>query len=288
MKLTQAELAYFETFGYLCLPGCLSNEIEDITRRFEKMWDAHGGGHFGQAHDGKQRSALLPFIDIDEYLSSLIDHPRLDGIASSILGDDYNYTSSDGNFYVGDTGWHSDGYGLSKYTSIKMAMYLDPVGSESGCLRVIPGSHHVGDSFGDVLNKAVPSSKKANYEEIWGVTGRDIPSVHLNSKPGDLVVFNHSLKHASFGGGDKRRMFTINYQKRHDDKDIYDYEGIWSEHYNSVYIGRIRLKNGYVFRSNPSFIVKQAKQCIPLSMHFTDNKTFKRTWDPIYNNYYIQ
>lgn len=73
-----------------------------------------------------------------------------------------------------------------------------------------------------------------------------------------------------------------------DDKDIYDYGGIWSEHYNSVYIGRIRLKNGYVFRSNPSFIVKQAKQCIPLSMHFTDNKTFKRTWDPIYNNYYIQ
>ena len=222
MKLTQAELAYFETFGYLCLPGCLSNEIEEITRRFEKIWDAHGGGHFGQAHDGKQRSALLPFIDIDEYLSSLIDHPRLDGIASSILGDDYNYTSSDGNFYVGDTGWHSDGYGLSKYTSIKMAMYLDPVGSESGCLRVIPGNHHVGDSFGDVLNKAVPSSKKANYEEIWGVTGRDIPSVHLNSKPGDLVVFNHSLKHASFGGGDKRRMFTINYQKRHDDKDIDD------------------------------------------------------------------
>ena len=222
MKLTQAELAYFETFGYLCLPGCLSNEIEEITRRFEKIWDAHGGGHFGQEHDGKQRSALLPFIDIDEYLSSLIDHPRLDGIASSILGDDYNYTSSDGNFYVGDTGWHSDGYGLSKYTSIKMAMYLDPVGSESGCLRVIPGSHHVGDSFGDVLNKAVPSSKKANYEEIWGVTGRDIPSVHLNSKPGDLVVFNHSLKHASFGGGDKRRMFTINYQKRHDDKDIDD------------------------------------------------------------------
>lgn len=222
MKLTQAELAYFETFGYLCLPGCLSNEIEEITRRFEKIWDAHGGGHFGQEHDGKQRSALLPFIDIDEYLSSLIDHPRLDGIASSILGDDYNYTSSDGNFYVGDTGWHSDGYGLSKYTSIKMAMYLDPVGSESGCLRVIPGSHHVGDSFGDVLNNAVPSSKKANYEEIWGVTGRDIPSVHLNSKPGDLVVFNHSLKHASFGGGDKRRMFTINYQKRHDDKDIDD------------------------------------------------------------------
>ena len=73
-----------------------------------------------------------------------------------------------------------------------------------------------------------------------------------------------------------------------DDKNIYDYEGKWSEQYNSIYIGRIRLKNGYVFRSNPSFIVKQAKQCIPLSMHLIDKKTLKRIWDPIYNRYYIQ
>ena len=26
----------------------------------------------------------------------------------SLLGEDYNYASSDGNYYVGDTKWHSD------------------------------------------------------------------------------------------------------------------------------------------------------------------------------------
>lgn len=36
----------------------------------------------------------------------------------------------------------------------------------------------------------------------------------LESDPGDLVVFDHSLKHASFGGSQRRRMFTMNLHKR--------------------------------------------------------------------------
>ena len=43
-----------------------------------------------------------------------------------------------------------------------------------------------------------------------GVPGRDLPAVALASEPGDLLVFNHNLKHASFGGGRRRRMFTMN------------------------------------------------------------------------------
>ena len=220
MRLTQQQLGYFETFGFLKFPGLLANEVDEITRRFEMLWAAHGGGHHGREHDREQRSALLPFIDKDEYLSAMLDNPRIDGIAASILGDDYNYTASDGNFYVGNTGWHSDGYRRGRYTSIKMAMYLDKVGRDSGCLRVIPGSHHVGDVFGDALNNGAPGSKISNQEELWGITGIDVPAVALESEPGDLVVFNHSLKHASFGGGDRRRMFTLNFQERYHDEHI--------------------------------------------------------------------
>ena len=220
MRLTQQQLGFFETFGFLKFPGLLADEVDEITRRFEKVWADHGGGHHGREHDREQRSALLPFIDKDEYLSAMLDHPAIDGIAASILGDDYNYTASDGNFYVGNTGWHSDGYDRGRYTSIKMAMYLDKVGRDSGCLRVIPGSHHVGDVFGDALHKGAPRSKISNQEEMWGITGIDVPAVPLESEPGDLVVFNHSLKHASFGGGDRRRMFTLNFQERYRDEHI--------------------------------------------------------------------
>jgi ectoine hydroxylase-related dioxygenase (phytanoyl-CoA dioxygenase family) len=37
----------------------------------------------------------------------------------------------------------------------------------------------------------------------------------LEVTPGDVLVFNHNTKHAAFGGGDHRRMFTINLCQRY-------------------------------------------------------------------------
>ena len=71
----------------------------------------------------------------------------------SLIGEAFNFVGSDGNYYVGDTGWHSD---------------------------------------------------------RWGVAGDEVPALVLETEPGDVVVFIHNLKHASFGGGTRRRMFTIN------------------------------------------------------------------------------
>ena len=35
-------------------------------------------------------------------------------------------------------------------------------------------------------------------------------SIAVETNPGDIVIFNHDLYHASFGGGSRRRMFTMN------------------------------------------------------------------------------
>ena len=105
MELANQQKDFFQTFGFLKFPGLFSDDIERITNTFERIWSDHGGGHQGETHDYQRRSALLQFIDQDEYMSSLIDDPRLDGMASGILGDDYNYVLSDGNFYVGDAQW---------------------------------------------------------------------------------------------------------------------------------------------------------------------------------------
>ena len=48
-----------------------------------------------------------------------------------------------------------------------------------------------------------------------GIKPRDFPgSVALETRPGDLVLFNHDLYHSSWGGGARRRMFTLNCTKR--------------------------------------------------------------------------
>ena len=218
MSLTEPQLRFFDTFGFLKFPGLFADDIGRITESFEKIWADHGGGHQGQVHDHKRRSAFVPFIDQDAYLCGLLDDPRLNGIATTILGDDYNYTLSDGNFYVGETNWHSD-FRLPKQT-IKAAFYLDEVTRDSGCLRVIPGSHKTGDVFAMSLIDMMPSQRQQRIQETLGIHGSDVPGFALESRPGDLVCFDRRIKHASFGGGTRRRMFTMVLEPRYPDDEL--------------------------------------------------------------------
>ena len=214
MQLSDAQLNFFETFGYLGFPGLLADRVASITAAFEGVWDKRGGGHLGKPHEGKARSCIVPFIDQSAELSSLLDDPRIHGILVALLGEDFNYMSSDGNFYVGDTGWHSDGW-HEEMRHVKIAFYLDPLTRDTGCLRVIPGSHHPGDRYATLLQSRVGKSG-----ELLGFAGRDLPAQALETQPGDILVFNHNTKHAAFGGSQRRRMFTINACQRYPDEKL--------------------------------------------------------------------
>ena len=221
LQLTPQQIAFMDVFGYLVFPGLLADCIERITTEFEQVFTGHGGGHNGEPHNGTARSCILPFIDQSDYLSALIDDVRVDGIFASLLGDDYNYLGSDGNFYVGDTGWHSDTDWTGKMRGApprvfyKMALYLDPVTATSGALRVIPGSQRYGDHFAEDLQRTLRRS-----QDELGLTGDAVPAIALESKPGDVVVFNQNTKHSAWGGNNRRRMFTINATRQYDDADI--------------------------------------------------------------------
>ena len=218
LSLSEQQMSFFRTFGYLSFPGLMADRIDEIEREFEAVWAAHGGGHNGKPHAGKARSCIVPFIDQSEVLCSLLDDPRVLGIASSILGDDFNYTGSDGNFYVGETGWHSDGARKPEDPMhIKIAFYLDPLTRDTGALRVIPGSHLFGDGYADTLSEQI-----RNSQELWGLHGRDIQATVLETQPGDLVLFNHNTKHAAFSGGTRRRMFTMNLSQRYPENRLDD------------------------------------------------------------------
>ena len=221
-RLTPQQLAQFDTFGYLGFPGLLADRAQGIIDAYHAVWDAHGGGHNGKPHDGTARSVVVQFLDQSAYLSTLLDDPRIHDIAASLLGDDFNYMGSDGNFYVGDTKWHSDGYGgRGGLKHIKVAFYLDPLTRASGALRVIPGSHRVGEPFAENLERDIRKS-----EENWGIGGDQVPAIALETVAGDLLVFNHDIKHSAWGGSTHRRMFTMNCCQRYPAdkiKDLRDY-----------------------------------------------------------------
>lgn len=221
LQLTPQQIAFMETFGYLVFPGLLSDKIDRIIAEFESVFATHGGGHNGKPHDGTARSCIVPFIDQNDYLSSLVDDPRVDGIFSSLLGEDYNYLGSDGNFYVGDTNWHSDTDWSGKMRGkpprifYKMALYLDPVTGASGALRVVPGSQQYGDEFAEALQATLRMAP-----DKLGISGAQVPAIALESNPGDVVVFNQNTKHSAWGGSNRRRMFTINCTARYADNEL--------------------------------------------------------------------
>ena len=71
-------------------------------------------------------------------------------------------------------------------------------------------------------------SDNGDSEGSFGVGGTESPYFALDSEPGDIVMFRGGLYHASYGGGDHRRMFTLNFaaRPRHADevkfhKDLY-------------------------------------------------------------------
>jgi len=198
-NLTSQQRTHFDTFGYLVLRGAIRDEIDVVADEFEATF-----ADLGVAHDGARRSIVVPFVDQRPRLSALLEHDVIAGALTSILGPDFNYLGSDGNRYSGDTAWHSDGFhpvGLF----LKVAVYLDPVDRDSGALRVIPASHHQVD---------LPQREAYRSDELWGIPMVDVPCVSLDSEPGDVVVFNHNLMHASFGGSTSRRMFTLNCSAR--------------------------------------------------------------------------
>ena len=167
-------------------------------------------------HPETKRTYIVPFMGQSEYLSSLLDDNRIDGIFTSLLGEDYVYLGSDGNFYSGDTGWHSDGGWPRPIRYYKMAFYLDPLTAESGAVRFIPGSHRYGEGYADALQHDIKS-----LQEVYGIDGPTVPAAAIESQPGDVVVFNQGLKHSSWSGGSQRRMFTINCSYRYKEDQMH-------------------------------------------------------------------
>eukprot|EP01046_Picozoa_sp_COSAG06_P035811 COSAG06_NODE_3887_length_4803_cov_2.841199_5_plen_298_part_00 len=101
-------------------------------------------------------------------------------------------------------GWHSDRPGVSEtsYPRIKVVMYLTPTTASTGALRCLPGSHRA--SFHErllCLDQAhgVHTSDPRWQAATFGVQGEQLPGFAIESNPGDVIMFHHSIYHAVYG-----------------------------------------------------------------------------------------
>ena len=77
---------------------------------------------------------------------------------------------------------------------------------------MIPGTNFFNEDFARNLRKRIKEPEKIASE--FGVDDRELPSVALETDPGDIVVWDFRTIHASFYGGTRRRLFSINFRER--------------------------------------------------------------------------
>jgi hypothetical protein len=195
---------FFNIFGFVKISGFFSEEIDVISKEFDALMKSK----FGDLKSSNRNYLYPQFIDQNEYLTSLLTKEKIKTLVENLLGKDAIYSGSDGNIFAGSTPWHRD-Y-LMKNRSCKMLVYLEKIDKNSGALRVIPGSHFLGDKYseylGDGLSWPEPPYEGGFDEKAFFGKGHNptkygenimIPNYVAETKPGDVIIFNHNLIHCT-------------------------------------------------------------------------------------------
>ena len=139
--LTTEQQSYFETFGFIVRRALFSpDEMAIITREFD---DAMTEDRGGKPFTGEGQS-VGKTVEQRPKLTQLVLDKRILGPIEQLLRQEFIWSGSEAKLTVHpEHRWHADRPGEAEldYMRIKIMIYLDVVTKETGCMRVIPGSH---------------------------------------------------------------------------------------------------------------------------------------------------
>ena len=101
-KLNRDQINFFNTFGFILLKGLFLDKIENIINCFEEVFELHSRNQ-KRNPNYVERKCIPQFIDSHKNLANLIDDERIINIGKCILGNNFNYMGSDGNYYNSNT-----------------------------------------------------------------------------------------------------------------------------------------------------------------------------------------
>lgn len=244
--LTPAEIALFRTFGFLVRRQLLtSDEMAAITVAANALWDVDDTP---ESDIGDRRVAH--FVERVPVLSELVADDRIYGVAKTLLGPDFVWVGSEGNeTYYSELHWHPDRKYYRpeevhhmNFPQLKMMIYLEKVTEDTGCMRVLPGSHQL------PLHQQLGPQEDLRAEKPFGLEGREVPFAAMETEPGDVAMFDHRLWHGMFGGCHGRRYIAVKFaaqpRRREDVQTLKQYSAaMFNPHENFLYSSEPRLRS---------------------------------------------
>ncbi len=171
---------HFISRGYAVIPAAL--DPAQITAEVD--WAISEGCKTGFRLESESLTVTASYVpmttaETPASLSLLLGGASL---ARQMLGRAVVPFRAKGTVYSHETSWHRDTD--LDISAVSLLAYLDPLGAETGALRVMPGSHRA------------PVGSPVDEE----------PQVEiLSTRPGDLIVLNERTRHASAGGRSRRQ-----------------------------------------------------------------------------------
>ena len=199
----------YERDGYVSSVGLLS-EDEARTHRAALEW---AEAEFGPMHyRSKAHTILKSPMELATLPAALDVVERLIGPNIMLYNVTYIIKEAGATSHVS---WHQDltYWGLSHDDQVSMWLALSPATPESGCMRVIPGSHKLG-----VFAHETTDDK--DNVLLQGQTVRDVPTdkaLHCDLRPGE-ASFHHgwTLHDSSPNISDDRRIgLNVQYVASH-------------------------------------------------------------------------
>lgn len=206
MRLSEAQLAEFDTEGWLFLPECFSAEEVEVLRAEAEVIYASGREEVWRESTGAPRTAFAAHT-YNEAFGLLGRHPRLVEPVSQLFGEPVYMHQFKINAKAPFDGevwqWHQDygtwarDDGMPEPRAMNIAVFLDEVMAVNGPLMFIPKSHRKGvlAAGHDTATTSYPlwTLDKATITELVEEGGIVAPT----GKPGSVLMFHGNLVHAS-------------------------------------------------------------------------------------------
>ena len=202
--LNENDVAQYRELGYLhALPVFSAEQTADMRAKLEAFEAEHESAFDeGRPESGARFQGSYRFKShlLFKWLADAIRHPKILDAVEDLIGPDilcwtthWFIKEAQSNQYVS---WHQDSnyWGLETDDLVSVWVALSPATLESGCIRLLPGSH-----------RGPPMAHIDTYAEDNMLTrGQSIPNVdeskavNLEVMPGEVAIFDYRLAHASY------------------------------------------------------------------------------------------
>lgn len=185
------------TLGFTVLPAYAIDALEYAN----EVWDIFESNELKNCD--KERVTRFEYPGLSK-LESQLNKCGIGNLLKELTAT--RLLQSEINLLKGDSYWHRDGL-VVPHNAYRVAMYLDKLEINAGTLSFVPGSHRMQKFWGQEQIAVLANIENENNKKNSNSTEKC--AIQIVSYPGDVIIFNSGVMHASFGGGMRRQIAFV-------------------------------------------------------------------------------